>query len=67
MFSSWGGWRQPHNQWVYGGAYVVGAILALVLGAGVWSVLIAVAVGAAVVGPLELWYRQRHPARPAGH
>ena len=66
MFSSWRGWRLPHVRWVYGGAYVVGALLALLLGAGVWSVLIAVAVGAAVVGPLELWYRQRHPASPAG-
>ena len=67
MFSSWRDWRLPHVRWVYAGVYFVAAILALVLGAGAWSVLIAVAVGGAVVGPLELWYRQRHPTRAAGH
>ena len=67
MVSSWRGWRLPHVRWVYLGVYVVAALLALVLGAGGWSVLIAVAAGVAVVGPLELWYRQRHPAHPAGH
>jgi len=67
MLSSWRDWRLPHVRWVYLGVYLVAAILALLLGAGGWSVLIAVAVGGAVVGPLELWYRRRHPARPAGH
>ena len=65
MFSSWRDWSLPHVRWVYVGVYVVAALLALVLGAGGWSVLIGVAVGVAVVGPLELWYRQR-PSRASG-
>jgi CBS-domain-containing membrane protein len=67
MLWSWRDWRLPHVRWVYAGVYIVALVLAVVLGAGVWSALIAAAIGAAAVGPLELWYRQRHPARPADH
>jgi hypothetical protein len=66
MFWSWRDWRLPHVRWVYVGVFSVAGLLAVVLGAGGWSVLIAAAAGVAVVGPLELWYRQRNSARPAG-
>ena len=60
MFASWEGWQLPHVRWISGSAYLVGAIAALVLGAGIASALIGAVVAVAVVCPLEGWARFRH-------
>ena len=59
MCASWKGWQLRHVRWIWVSAYLAGAIVALVLGAGAASVLIGVAVALAVVLPLEGWTRFR--------
>lgn len=54
------GWQLPHIGRIWSSANAVGLIVGLVLGAGIWSILIGLAVAFAVVCPLEGWYRFRH-------
>ena len=60
MLASWKGWQLQQVRWIWGGAYLTGAIVALVLGAGSWSGLIGVVLALAVIWPLEIWARFRH-------
>ncbi|MDA0171945.1 hypothetical protein OJ998_22785 [Solirubrobacter taibaiensis] len=60
MFASWTDWQFPHARRIWASTYPVGAILALLLGAGAWSALIGVVVASAVIWPLEVWTRFRH-------
>jgi Flp pilus assembly protein TadB len=65
MLRSWRDWQLPHVRWICLGVYFAVGIVALVLGAGPASALIAAVVGTAVVGVLELWFRRRQRVRPA--
>ena len=60
MFASWDGWQLPHIGRISTVAYLVGAIIALLLGAGIWSALIGSVVAFAVICPLEGWFRYRN-------
>lgn len=60
MFASWDGWQLPHIGRISTVAYLVGAIIALLLGAGIWSALIGSVVALAVICPLEGWFRYRN-------
>jgi uncharacterized membrane protein YfcA len=63
MLASWRHWQLPHVRWIWVSVYLAAGAVALVLGAGVASALIAAVVALSVVGALELWFRHRHPAR----
>ena len=59
MRASWRHWQLPHVRWIWVSVYLAAGAIALVLGAGGASALIAVVVALMVVGPLELWFRHR--------
>jgi hypothetical protein len=76
MFTSWTGWWLRYERTTRLGAYLVGVIVALVLGAtGMYIALIGLLVATAAMVALEGWTRYRHepsvadePSRyPTGH
>ena len=64
MFASWRNWQLPNVRWIWVSVYFVAGAIALVLGAGAASALIAAVVALPVVGGLELWFRRQHSGRP---
>lgn len=66
MSTGWRDWQLPNAGWICAS---VGVLVALIAGfmveAGIYSGLLGLLVGYAVVGGLELWYRRRH-AEPPG-
>jgi hypothetical protein len=63
MLASWRNWQLPHVRWIWVSVYLAAGVIALLLGAGGASALIAAVVALPLVGGLELWFRRRHPAR----
>jgi hypothetical protein len=51
-------------RWIWVSVYLVAGAIALLLGAGAASALIAAVVAVPVVGGLELWFRGHHSELP---
>jgi hypothetical protein len=61
MFASWTGLEQRHGGRIWLGAYIVGVIVALVLGVeSFYIALVGLLVATAVTVALEGWTRYRH-------